>query len=280
MGDTGVLLCLVRNGKVIGVSVSREEIMNQTYQPDSQFSRPSGNSNTLKIVLIILVGVIALMLLVCGVLAALLLPAVAAARTAAQRQMESNNLKQIGLAMLNYESAYRRFPAIHGINVHDEATGNWRIAVAPFLEHIEVFEQFDFNQTWDSPTNQRLANSMPELFRSPQANSAQPANHTNVFTIQDPNSIMPSGAVYRRISEVTDGLANTIAAIVLPEYSQPWMEPTDLTIAEALQHIHEAKHPEKIQLLLMDGAVISYENITDEDFSKMVTVNDGIVVGF
>ena len=237
-------------------------------------------SNTLKIVLIVGAVVLGILIIGCGILAALLLPAIAAARQAAQRQMASNNLKQIGLALLNYESAYRALPALHGINHENKPTGNWRIVISPFVERTDVFNRFNFHKPWDAPENQSVANTMPDLFRSPLADPAQPPNNSNVFTIQDPNSVMPSGARYRKFSEVTDGLANAIVAVDLPNHSVPWTQPTDLTIAEAIQLIRANKQPEKIQALMLDGSIISIGKLTDEELTKLFTINDGDGLNF
>jgi prepilin-type N-terminal cleavage/methylation domain-containing protein/prepilin-type processing-associated H-X9-DG protein len=82
-----------------------------------------------------------------GVLVALLLPAVQAAREAARNSQCKNSLKQIGLAMLNYESAKKEFPSggwgFRWMGDPDAGTGSrqpggWIYQVAPFIEQAGV----------------------------------------------------------------------------------------------------------------------------------------------
>lgn len=244
--------------------------------PQPQYNAPAPQkSNTLKIVLIVLGVVLGMMILGCGILAALLFPAVSAARQAAQRQMASNNLKQIGLAFHNYEATYKKLPASHGINHENKPTGNWRIVISPFVEQVQVYEHFDFKKPWDAPENQRVAGEMPMLFRSPLADPNQPPNQTNIFTVQDPRAVLPPGAVYRKFSEVLDGLSNTILAIELPNHSIPWTQPNDLTLPEALQLIRANKQPELVQILMLDGSITNVGKLTDLELTNLFTINDG-----
>ncbi len=90
-----------------------------------------------------------------GILIALLLPAVQAAREAARRMQCSNKLKQIGLGMHNHESAHGYFPpggvtaggeACPSVGPTNDNGPSWSILILPYLEQLGLYESFDFNQ--------------------------------------------------------------------------------------------------------------------------------------
>lgn len=79
-----------------------------------------------------------------GILIALLLPAVQAAREAARKMQCSNNLKQIGLAILTYESTNAMLPI--GMNIEAPWKGTSAFAsLLPGVEQQALYDQYDFN---------------------------------------------------------------------------------------------------------------------------------------
>jgi prepilin-type N-terminal cleavage/methylation domain-containing protein/prepilin-type processing-associated H-X9-DG protein len=95
---------------------------------------PRRSSRRFGFTLIELLVVIAII----GVLIALLLPAVQAAREAARRTQCRNNLKQICLGLHNYESTYRKLPMGTRASV---SQFNWRVHIFPFIEMENVYKQ-------------------------------------------------------------------------------------------------------------------------------------------
>lgn len=126
--------------------------------------RPRGQIRRGGFTLVELLVVIAII----GVLVSLLLPAVQAAREAARRTQCSNRLKQLGLALQNYESALGALPAAYSSfdrysritdlpsddfdpETWDAAAGwGWGTAVLPFIEQQNIYERLDLRRSvWD-----------------------------------------------------------------------------------------------------------------------------------
>ncbi len=91
-----------------------------------------------------------------GILVALLLPAVQAAREAARRMQCTNNLKQIGLAILNYENAHKELPPGGLTQANGTYGHSWWVRILPYVEATNLYSQFDqkaSNSGWLGFTN-------------------------------------------------------------------------------------------------------------------------------
>lgn len=90
-----------------------------------------------------------------AVLVAILLPAVQQARESARRTQCKNNLKQIGLAIANYEATNGVFPISASVDLSVSSTGNngsWSIhgRILPYLEQASLYDQVDLTVAWDN----------------------------------------------------------------------------------------------------------------------------------
>lgn len=102
-----------------------------------------------------------------GILIALLLPAVQAARDAARRTQCGNNMKQIALAVLQYVEAHdRRFPPVlTNVTTHH----SWGPFLLPHLEQNALYDRYRWDKDWDAAENQEVVATHVPAFICPSA---------------------------------------------------------------------------------------------------------------
>jgi prepilin-type N-terminal cleavage/methylation domain-containing protein/prepilin-type processing-associated H-X9-DG protein len=102
-----------------------------------------------------------------GVLISLLLPAVQKVREAANRTECANNCKQIGLALHNYESAYKKLPPSHN------ATDGWTAMILPYMEQDNIYNLYTLGTGYDQGANATTITYQVKSFVCPSAPSAE-----------------------------------------------------------------------------------------------------------
>ena len=113
-----------------------------------------------------------------GILVGMLLPAVQAVRESARRIECANNLRQIGLASLNYESALETLPPPN-IGGGDFSTlGSTFVLLLPWLEQGNRFDQYDLEMSISAPGNLELTSAVLPVYLCP---SMQRADSTGMF---------------------------------------------------------------------------------------------------
>ena len=100
-----------------------------------------------------------------GILMALLLPAVQAARESARMSQCANNLKQLSLGVLSFENANRRFP--YGVTWHPDPCHGWTLETLPQMEYGNVVAKYDTTASWYDAVNQPVVMQQLPVFQCP-----------------------------------------------------------------------------------------------------------------
>ena len=228
---------------------------------------------------LIVLAAAVLVVIVCAV--AMLWPKASSARDAALRAQCSNNLRQIALAMRNYEVANGSFPPAYLPDKHGKPMHSWRVLLLPYLEQQDLHDRYRFDEPWNSAKNRKITDLAIGFYQCP----GQPAGNgsdTNYVMIAGPHALS-KGAESRKITEITDGLANTIMIVEVADSGIPWAEPRDLQFNRLSFKINGAKgkeissyHPQGANVAFCDGSVRLLKNGTNPQLVKaMATIDVG-----
>jgi type II secretory pathway pseudopilin PulG len=174
-------------------------------------------------------------ILIIGALVALLLPAVQSARERSPRMHCMNNLKQIALAMENYEAVHGTLPPAFVADANGKPMHSWRVLLLPFLEEDSLFKEYDFNEPWNGPINSKLAGLMPDVYRCPSNfdDLSGKSFETDYFVAADPKTAFPDSGL--PLKKVIDGTSKTIMVIEASGLHRNWLDPRALSLEETVE---------------------------------------------
>ncbi len=202
-----------------------------------------------------LLGKLLLIVATIAVLTALSLPAYRSAGRDARRAWCANNLKQIALALHNYEHDHKSFPPAYTTDANGRPLHSWRTLILPYLEQKSLYEKIDLSKPWNDPVNATASATNPAVFICPEFVDTK--NTTAYLAVVGPDGFLIPGRP-RRFEEFTDGLSSTLAVIEASEEDAvPWMAPFDADAVTVMKLDTKAKlhHAGGTNAALADGSV-------------------------
>src|SRR5687767_14565450 len=122
-----------------------------------------------------------------GVLVALLLPAVQAAREAARRSSCSNNLRQIGIATHNFHDTRNMLPPLRVSNNH----ATWFVLIMPYMEQENIERLWTFSALYSSTTNAPGRQWQVKTYYCPSRRGPSPTSVSRVESVIPADSSPP-----------------------------------------------------------------------------------------
>ena len=232
--------------------------------------------------------VIGIVMLLFGLLIIVMPPVVSVSRHP-HRLDCANNIRQILLAMHEYESSHGHLPSAF---TTDRASGrplhSWRVLILPFLEEQDRYNDIRLLEPWDSTHNHERGASIPSVYRCPAHYSVQ-SDCTSYVVICGPETAFDGKP--RSFEDFSDGTSQTIILIEHPKPDIHWMSPEDLERTAAVNYWSDLHadhnsterdpwsyrmHASGVNVGFADGAVQNvHMNFPPDFFAELTTIAGG-----
>jgi hypothetical protein len=199
----------------------------------------------------------------------------------ARRMRCTNNLRQIGLAMLNYHVMHEYLPAAAITDKNGNPLLSWRVTLLPFMESSSLYDKFHLDEPWNSPHNLALVDQMPAFYKCPSDKGLKPGMTGYQVVVGRETAFTPDNQGLR-FADFTDGLMNTIL-VGESDHSVPWTKPEDIP-AEIALHVkglvgRHGNHVNGFNAVFGDGSVKFLKSTIDPQvLYRLLTRNRGEAV--
>ncbi len=237
--------------------------------------------------------------LVPPILAALLLPAQSVGNPRAACRYQ---LRQIALALLNYQQRNGCFPPSFVCDEDGRPMHSWRVLILPYMkrddlngymECEDLYKKYSFKEPWNGPNNRLLESRLaPYIYTCPFAPRAGPnCPPTSYVLVTGPSTAFPEGKP-RGSGEITRRPCDTVLVVEVANSDIHWMEPRDPSVDDLVAgradvcrpltstHVERSywldPEPASGNIVCADGRVHFLRGpIGPDDARVLLTVNDG-----
>lgn len=228
--------------------------------------------------------------------------AIASVRASEAKIKLSNGMREILIALVNYEAAKGSYPPAIIYGPDGKPWHSWRILIAPYLDGgIEAARNYDFSKPWDSKANLKAASKGIPAFHSPVGEDAKPGLAGYALLVSKAGMFDPAGLRMqsaddksvligggRKITDCLDGTSNTFCLVpVVPEKRVFWTEPVDVSFDDAKSAAaagvlffprETADQPAYSYAGRCDGAVMSFPATLGPQLLRAMTSRGGLEV--
>lgn len=222
------------------------------------------------------IGKIALAAIAILIVVAMLLPAVrTGGREAARRNSCSSYLKQIAIAISNYEAATGELPPAYTVDAEGRRLHSWRTLILPYLEQAALFKSIDLTKPWDDPANAQAREAVVGIYACPSLELED--GFTTYLAVTGLHSVF-DGPNSRKLADVVDDIHATMMIVDAPaDRAVHWMSPNDVSDKDMLAFWSESKtqHASVRLVALLDGHVSALQKEIDLSALRAMTTIDG-----
>ena len=179
---------------------------------------------------------------------------------------------ELAIASHNFHDVHKQLPrsGVTFVTTTSKIKHSWRVALLPYLGEQELYDQYKFDEPWNSEANQRVLLQMPDVYRSP--GQEEDSHFTSIAAFEGPNT--PLG---RSLEDIMDGTSRTIL-FVEAKTQIPWTKPEDLPYDSdaSLDDLLELHDANILNAAFCDAAIHSMSpHKLGEAIHQFIQVNDG-----
>lgn len=202
------------------------------------------------------------------------------------RSPSLNNLRQLGLAMLNYSASKMHLPYAYISDDDGKPIHSWRVSLLPFMNQESLFNEYSFDEPWDGPNNSKLHSTVVPCYCYPESITAEAEVLGTNYVLVTGEGTAFDGTKKISGRDIADGMSNTLAVVEVKSSNTHWMEPVDITIDEMITRFSDEKlakeycvHPGEIRVALLDGSVHTLRVPIDAvKLRNLIEIADGNIV--